>query len=119
MKDLDRLVGWSFTILNDEKLNFFHRQEGVERNFYKVLTKSIETPTGEQITCRLYQQVNDPKESVKLEDIPVDRQPSKTYLNCILKGAEESELPSEYVNDLKRIPHNARDASDVMLKNLE
>lgn len=74
------------------------------------MTKNIETPTGEQIECRLYQQVNNPEESVKFEDIPIDRQPSRTYLKCILQGAAESELPTEYINDLKRIPHNTRDA---------
>lgn len=67
--------------------------------------------------CRLYQQVNDPTESVKFEDIPINRRPSRTYLNCILQGAEESELPIEYINDLKVIPHNTRDAID-MLKQL-
>lgn len=83
-----------------------------------MLTKNIETPTGEEITCRLYQQVNNPNESVKFEDIPIDRRPSRTYLNVILEGAEESELPIEYINDLKRIPHNLRDAPAAMLKQL-
>lgn len=83
-----------------------------------MLTKSIETATGEQITCRLYQQTTDPNEFVKFEDIPIDRQPSKSYINCILQGAEESELPIEYINDLRKIPHNTRDASITMLKQL-
>lgn len=80
------------------------------------MTRNIETSTGEQIACRLYQQVSDPDELVKFEDIPIDRRPSRTYLNVILTGAEESELPIGYIDDLKKIPHNTRDASDDMLK---
>lgn len=85
---------------------------------YKVLMKTVETPTGERITCRLYQQVNDPIDLVKLEDIPMERQPSKTYLNCIIQGAEESKLPPFYIDNLKKIPDNNNEASKVMLEQL-
>ncbi len=97
---------------------YFCRQEGVERNLYKVLTKTIETPTGEQITCRTYQKVIGPDETYRLEDLPLDRQPSKTYLKCILNGAAESQLPVEYINILKTIPHNNREAPDFMFRQM-
>lgn len=97
----------------------FHRQEGVDKNLYKPLTKNIETPTGDQITCRLYQQVNNPDVTYQLENLPIDRQPSRTYLKCILDGAEESQLPIEYIDKLKRIPHNNRDANNPALQQLE
>lgn len=82
------------------------------------MTEIVETPTGEKITCRLYQQVNDPNNLVRFEDIPAERQPSKTYLNCILKGAEESKLPPDYIDDLKKIPHNNNEASEALLEQL-
>ncbi|KAJ6635519.1 Gamma-glutamylcyclotransferase [Pseudolycoriella hygida] len=106
---------WEINVSNMKDLD---RQEGVDVNFYKVLMKSIETPNGEELPCRLYQQVRNPTESVKFEDIPFDRQPSKTYLKCILDGAVESELPSDYIDSLEKIPNNGRDASPTMLKQL-
>ena len=95
-----------------------YRQEGVNQNFYKVLMKQIETPTGEYIECRLYQQVENPVDLVNFEDIPLERQPSKTYLTVIWQGADESQLPLNYIESLKRIPHNNNNASDTLLKQL-
>lgn len=112
MKDLDRSVV-IHSILNLKEWKFFllhHRQEAVDINLYKAITKDVETPSGEKITCRTYEKVITPDVKYEFEDLPLDRQPSRTYLTVIWKGADESGLPSEYINDLKRIPHNNRDA---------
>ncbi|KAG4078398.1 hypothetical protein HA402_013108 [Bradysia odoriphaga] len=106
---------WEIDMANMADLD---RQEGVERNLYKALTKDVETPNGERITCRVYQKVTNPEETYELEDLPLDRQPSRTYLTCILKGAEESQLPVEYIDKLKRIPHNNRDANNMTFREL-
>lgn len=100
---------WEIEMTNMKDLD---RQEGVERNLYKALTKDVETTVGEQIACRVYEQVTNPDVMYEPADLPLERQPSRTYLSVIWKGAEESQLPVEYINDLKRIPHNNRDANN-------
>lgn len=69
----------------------------------------VETPNGTMINCRVYQQCNNPKEHVKLSELPLDRRPSPLYLNVILEGAVESGLPQDYIDVLKTIPHNGYD----------
>ncbi|XP_037050113.1 gamma-glutamylcyclotransferase-like [Bradysia coprophila] len=106
---------WEIDISNLDELD---RQEGVDQNLYRPLTKSIITPTGGQIDCRVYQQIKYPDVFYELEDLPVDRQPSRSYLNCILKGAYESQLPIEYIYDLWKIPHNNQDANNLSFRQL-
>ncbi|KAG4071381.1 hypothetical protein HA402_004085 [Bradysia odoriphaga] len=106
---------WEIDISNMDELD---RQEGVEKNLYKPLTKSIITPTGEEINCRVYQQINYPNDFYELEDLPIDRQPSRSYLNCILKGAYESQLPIEYIYDLWKIRHNNQNANNFKFRQL-
>lgn len=97
------------------------RQEGVELSIYKALDESIETLDGQRIVCRLYQKVAHP--TVKYEhtcdEVPFERKPSKTYLEVILAGAEESRLPREYCDFLKSFKHNEQLASADILKKLE
>jgi len=40
------------------------------------------------------------------DSVPASRQPSKTYLQCLVKGAIESSIPEEYVRRLRGIKHN-------------
>lgn len=66
----------------------------------------VELPDGKSRSARVYQQTKTPPKVENVEDIPIERRPSAVYLNTILKGAEESGLPQDYQNWLKRIPHN-------------
>lgn len=68
------------------------------------MNENIETATGDIISCRLYQQVN------PLDVDPEKRKPSITYLNTIIKGAEECKLPDFYLQSLKSFPNNGKDA---------
>ncbi|XP_060528658.1 gamma-glutamylcyclotransferase-like isoform X2 [Cylas formicarius] len=54
---------------------------------------------------RSYRQTADPVDDA-LENLPLDFRPSEPYLKTIIKGAEESGLPSDYLDFLKTIPHN-------------
>lgn len=92
-------------------------QEGVHINKYVPLIKEVHTPDGEILECRLYQMTDTPTYKVKLKDpsIPHERKPSKTYITTIIKGAEESKLPATYVEFLKQIVHNERDAHPELL----
>lgn len=42
------------------------------------------------------------------ENVPFKRQPSKTYLQCLVKGAIETGIPTWYVDELKAVKHNGR-----------
>lgn len=76
---------------------------------------------GDVIECRLYQMTDLPLNKVKLKDptIPFERKPSKTYISTIVKGAEESKLPEKYVEFLKKIVHNEREAHPELLTKLK
>lgn len=96
-------------------------QEGVHINKYIPLIKEVYTLDGEVLECRIYQMADTPMNKVKLKDptIPHERKPSKTYITTIIKGAEESKLPEKYVEFLKKIVHNERDAHPELLTKLK
>ncbi|XP_011305035.1 gamma-glutamylcyclotransferase-like [Fopius arisanus] len=82
------------------------RQEGVDVNHYFSLDVDVKSPDGKIFKCRVYQQCNNPKESLDVSNLPSDRQPSYSYLSTIIAGAQESGIPSDYINFLKSIKHN-------------
>lgn len=88
-----------------EEMRKLDKQEGVDRGAYVPLEVDVELPNGTKLKCRTYQQTNLPK-YVKLSKLPVDRRPSPAYLNVIIDGARESELPEYYQDFLQTIPHN-------------
>ncbi|XP_063616507.1 gamma-glutamylcyclotransferase-like [Cydia splendana] len=94
-------------------------QEGVETNWYFPKTVEITTPDGQTVECRTYQQTSNPPPREEDDEIPVDRRPSITYLNVILKGAEECQLPPDYIEKLNKLPHNGQEASPNMLAKLD
>lgn len=40
------------------------------------------------------------------DDSATDSLPSKPYLDTMTEGAEEHGLPNEYIEELKKLPHN-------------
>lgn len=106
-------VIWS---IKSEDLEMLDRQEGVEVGIYKPLTVDIERlDTTEFITCRCYQLVHNPAESLEPTDRPVERCPSRDYLNVVVNGAVESKFSDEYVDFLKSFKHNGKDANNKEL----
>lgn len=95
-------------------------QEGVHIDKYVPLIKEVHTPDGEVIECRFYQMINTPTNKIDLSDssIPLERKPSRTYLDVIIRGAVESNLPTHYINFLKNIVHNDRTAHPELMKKL-
>lgn len=100
------------------KINSIYRQEGVHLFVYKPLTKDIETLHGDLVSCRVYQQSTNPEDGLPIADIPLNRQPSQTYLQTIQDGAIESHLPEEYLAFLNRIPNNGHNASSSLMDSL-
>ncbi|XP_012225596.1 gamma-glutamylcyclotransferase-like isoform X2 [Linepithema humile] len=95
-------------------------QEGVQDNLYHAMFVNVETPNGTILKCRVYQQCSNPKEYIKPIDFPMNKRPSPLYLNMILKGAEEHNLPTDYIKFLKTIPHNGYEGEyDISLSLIE
>ncbi|EDW78925.1 uncharacterized protein Dwil_GK11538 [Drosophila willistoni] len=76
------------------------------------------------ITCRAYHLTNQPKTilhaipNLTEIEIPYDRQPSHTYLKVLVKGAQETGIPADYVKWLTGLKHNGN-LVDAMEKKLE
>lgn len=94
---------WTIELKNLPDLD---RQEGVHSNTYEPKSVPVETANG-TIMCRAYYLTNQPSIILKEGDeVPFDRQPSKTYLKTLVKGAIETEVPEQYLNWMKKIKHN-------------
>ncbi|XP_034483750.1 gamma-glutamylcyclotransferase-like [Drosophila innubila] len=83
-------------------------QERVHVGWYRPQTVQVEY-NNEKIPARLYVIVDEPEGNVHdmpPNEVPEDRQPSKTYLKVLVKGAIESGIPEHYVKWLKGFKHN-------------
>ncbi|XP_015371972.1 PREDICTED: gamma-glutamylcyclotransferase-like isoform X2 [Diuraphis noxia] len=92
--------------LNTSDLSSLDRQEGVDKKLYVPFEVNIVTPNGDNILSRCYMLVNQP---VKQIPLPLERRPSKAYLETILLGANESGLPFDYLQYLSKILDNGND----------
>ncbi|XP_062524474.1 uncharacterized protein LOC101743698 [Bombyx mori] len=104
--------------LHDQDLPSLDRQEGVDTNWYFAKSVNVMTSDGVSVQCRTYQQTINPPLRKNGEELPLERRPCITYLDCIIKGAVECELPEYYIEELKKIPHNGQIASAKMLEKL-
>ncbi|CAD1480721.1 unnamed protein product, partial [Heterotrigona itama] len=103
----DYVVWGAVWKLNECNICTLDNQEGVADKLYFSLMVDIETPTGEILKCRMYQQCNNPNEHIKSCLLPKHRRPLPLYLETILNGAYESnQLPCDYIKVLEKIPHN-------------
>ncbi|KOB75256.1 Gamma-glutamyl cyclotransferase-like venom protein isoform 1, partial [Operophtera brumata] len=68
--------------------------------------------------CRTYQQSVNPPKREDGEQLPIERRPCITYLECIVDGAKECELPPSYIDELTKIPHNGQVASAKLIEKL-
>lgn len=104
--------------INEADLDELDRQEGVDCGIYKPMTVKIQMNAKDilrEIDCRTYQLVHNPSTPLDPENRPFERQPSKTYLNVILNGAQETGLPFDYVKFLKSFKHNGNSATNQEL----
>ncbi|KAH8286844.1 hypothetical protein KR018_002019 [Drosophila ironensis] len=107
----DHLWGtlWEIDLSN---LPDIDNQEGVHLGIYEARTVYVNLGNNSTPTpARAYLLTKQPETNLyelERESIPESRQPSKTYLQCLVQGAIESSIPAEYVQRLKGIRHNAR-----------
>lgn len=83
--------------LPTEALPALDRKEGVARGAYRRAHVGVELPSGEHVRAMTY---------VVVEKEP-PQPPSDEYLNHLLVGAREWNLPAEYVAKLERIKPRA------------
>ncbi|EDV41044.1 uncharacterized protein Dana_GF10818 [Drosophila ananassae] len=92
-------------------------QEGVHLGIYEPRTVYVKRQNASESTpARAYLLIQQPETNLyelSQESIPASRQPSKTYLQCLVQGAIESSIPEDYVRRLKGIRHNNRVASKL------
>ncbi|ELU14694.1 hypothetical protein CAPTEDRAFT_224905 [Capitella teleta] len=83
--------------LESDQLHHLDKQEGVEVGVYKPIEVKVTTPQNEELDCRSY---------YLLKRGDKDRRPSPQYIGVIRKGAAENNLPSDYVEFLRKIEDN-------------
>ena len=84
---------WS---MDKEQVPALDRQE----QCYQPTEVTVVSSDGERLRCRTYAQTSNPP-----FDPSVDR-PSPQYLQCIIDGAKECNLPESYVAELETVQHN-------------
>lgn len=90
-------------------------QEGVSNNVYRPIEVFVTSADGIKLKCRSYELVSLPEYSQKL---PKERYPSKIYLDTIISGAKESNLPHDYIDKLNLIPTNGFDGPINIYENI-
>lgn len=92
--------------INSSDMDDLDKQEGVHDNIYSALQVKVTTTDGNVLECRVYQLIEQPETYVPAPLLPIERRPSRIYLEVILQGAQESKLPEDYFQFLKSFPHN-------------
>ncbi|XP_023316744.1 gamma-glutamylcyclotransferase-like isoform X2 [Trichogramma pretiosum] len=107
-------IVWEIDVSNLPALD---RQESVQDNVYFRKNVTIKTDAGENVDCYVYQQCVLPKEYVEPSSLPEDRQPSLIYLNTMINGAKEFNIPNEYIEFLKSFKNNGYNGTVDILSN--
>ncbi|KAH8355611.1 hypothetical protein KR200_010062 [Drosophila serrata] len=98
---------WEIDLSN---LASIDNQEGVHLGIYKPQTVYVKLRNEAKDTpARAYLLTQQPESNLyelARDLIPESRQPSKTYLQCLVRGAIESDVPEDYVQRLRSIKHN-------------
>ncbi|KAJ8736192.1 hypothetical protein PYW08_006848 [Mythimna loreyi] len=105
--------------IHNDDMPALDKQEGVETNWYFAKTVKIVLLDGSSVECRTYQQTINPPIREKGEELPLERRPCITYLDCIVNGAIECKIPEDYIEELKKIPHNGQEATPKMIEKLQ
>ncbi|KAH8411180.1 hypothetical protein KR222_009652, partial [Zaprionus bogoriensis] len=98
---------WEISV---SKMPHLDNQELVHLGIYRPLSVEVKLRgNGTAVPARVYLLNNQPASNyhdMQPDQIPEDRQPSRTYLKVLVKGAIESGVPEEYVTWLRGIKHN-------------
>ncbi|XP_067648352.1 gamma-glutamylcyclotransferase-like [Eurosta solidaginis] len=105
---------WEIDLSN---LDDIDNQEGVHEDIYYAASVPVMLPNDTSITARAYLLVDQPVKPLTSftaqQLVPPNRQPSKTYLQCLVKGAEETGIVPGYIDWLKNVKHNGHIAPEL------
>ncbi|XP_062131500.1 gamma-glutamylcyclotransferase-like [Drosophila sulfurigaster albostrigata] len=105
---------WEIDLAN---LSDLDNQEGVHLGRYKPVSVKVKLRSNDkEIPARLYVITKKPKGNVHdlpSHEVPLNRQPSKTYLRVMVKGAMESGIPEKYITWLKGFKHNNQTVQEL------
>ncbi|CAD7005769.1 unnamed protein product [Ceratitis capitata] len=105
---------WEISLSN---LDDIDDQEGVHEGIYYAASLPVMLPNDTLTTARAYLLADQPKTPLNdfpsSDKVPQNRQPSKTYLQCLVKGAQETGIVPWYVEWLKSVKHNGHVAQDL------
>ncbi|XP_017841030.2 gamma-glutamylcyclotransferase [Drosophila busckii] len=105
---------WEIDMCN---LSDLDNQEGVSDGIYIPISVAVQTlHDNSQLECRAYHLSTQPESDLHAAgalNIPHNRQPSKSYLKVLVKGAEETGVPQEYLKWLKGLKHNDNYVEDM------
>uniref|UniRef100_A0A0K8UFE0 gamma-glutamylcyclotransferase n=1 Tax=Bactrocera latifrons TaxID=174628 RepID=A0A0K8UFE0_BACLA len=105
---------WEISLSN---LDDIDDQEGVHEGIYYAASLPVMLSNNTVATARAYLLADQPKKPLNDfsddDKVPLNRQPSKTYLQCLVKGAEETGIVPWYVEWLKSVKHNGHVAPDL------
>lgn len=76
---------------------------------YKPKEVVVEAKNGNMLTCRTYE---------LLWKGDGDNRPSPQYLDVIIRGAKQNELPEEYIQTLNAIEHNGHSGRVELYENV-
>ncbi|KAL3859726.1 hypothetical protein ACJMK2_009927 [Sinanodonta woodiana] len=85
--------------LRNEHKKTLDRQEGVHAHIYKPFEVNVISQHGQPLHCRTYMLNRSCDE--------FDARPSPQYLDIIIRGAEQNQLPADYIAKLKAVEHNS------------
>ncbi|KAI5644930.1 AIG2-like family domain-containing protein [Phthorimaea operculella] len=105
--------------IHNDDMESLDKQEGVDTKWYFAKLVEVVLPAGLTVECRTYQQTINPEPRSKDELLSKERLPSKTYMEVIIRGAMECNMPKYYIEFLKSIQHNNKEASPEMMNKLK
>ncbi|XP_026758784.1 gamma-glutamylcyclotransferase-like [Galleria mellonella] len=84
-------------------------QEGVDIKKYYIKHLDVLTPYMGLFKCRVYIQKINPLPRGDNDSIPVERLPSRTYKQVMIRGATEHEIPEYYIDYLTKLKDNGEE----------
>lgn len=106
----DSVVWGAIWSIEESEKPILDEQEGVMTGMYKASTVEVVNSSGQWISCRIYEQVEQ-KDCLNL--------PSPQYLAVIVEGAEMRQLPSEYIMKLKDTKANQNTVITNMMNEVQ
>ncbi|XP_077980585.1 gamma-glutamylcyclotransferase-like [Glandiceps talaboti] len=106
----DDITWGSVWEIENQYIDALNKQDAVDKGIYRSISITVITPTGEEVECRCLEMCCPPQH---------EGLPSPQYLSVIVDGAIQIGLPTEYIQMLKRKPHNGFDGKVEIMEDIK